>query len=101
MRGDARERRAAWLLGAGISAFYWFFTLLMSSRKPLWNDELYTYYVARLPTMKSVWGALLAGGEQTPPFFYFLTRRSIALFGLNATALRLPEMIAFWAMGTL
>jgi hypothetical protein len=94
-----RERRTVWLFTAAASALYWLFTLAISARKPLWNDELYTYYVARLPTMKDVWGALLAGGEQTPPFFYFLTRLSVSVLGLNATAIRLPEMIAFWMMG--
>jgi hypothetical protein len=101
MTGHARytAERTAWLLGIAISACYWLFTFLISSRKLLWNDELYTYYITVLPTMESVWHALLAGGEQTPPFFYVVTRLSVSIFGLNATALRLPEMIGFWVMG--
>lgn len=67
-------------------------------RKLMWNDELYTYYIARLPSMADVWAALMAGGEQTPPFFYVLTRASLALFGVNNFALRLPEMLGFWVM---
>lgn len=79
-------------IGYGIS------TYLLARGKHLWNDELYTYYIAKLPTMAEVWQALLSGGEQTPPFFYILTRASISLFGLNSFALRLPEMIGFWIM---
>ena len=41
-----------------------------SRLKPMWNDELYTYYIARLPSMNDVWAALMSRGEQTPPFFY-------------------------------
>lgn len=93
------ERRVAGIAAAVLSAVYWLSVFALSSRKLLWNDELYTYYVARLPAWRDVWHALLAGGEQTPPLFYAITRGSIALFGLNPTALRLPEMIAFWAMG--
>jgi 4-amino-4-deoxy-L-arabinose transferase-like glycosyltransferase len=86
------------LLIAGFSVLYWIFTYVLAGRKLLWNDELFTYYIARLPTMTDVWGALMSGGEQLPPFFYVLTRASTALFGLNDFALRLPEMIGFWVM---
>ena len=29
--------------------------------KPLWNDELFTLYLSRLPDMKTVWAALSSG----------------------------------------
>ena len=64
----------------------------------MWNDELYTYYMARLPSMSDVWAALMSGGEQTPPFFYFTTRVSFHLFGVNNLSVRLPEILGFWAM---
>lgn len=81
-----------------LSAVYWAFTLILAFRKLMWNDELYTYYIARLPTMGDVWGALLAGGEQTPPFFYVITRLAFRLFGTSAVAMRVPEMLGFWVM---
>lgn len=86
------------LLISGFTVLYAVFTYVLAKRKPLWNDELYTYYIARLPVMTDVWGALMSGGEQLTPFFYLLTRASTALFGLNDFALRLPEMIGFWVM---
>ena len=64
----------------------------------MWNDELYTYYIAHLPTMRDVWAALMSRGEQTPPFFYVITRLSLRVFGDNNLALRLPEMLGFWVM---
>jgi cbb3-type cytochrome oxidase subunit 3 len=86
------------LLFAVFSVFYAGAVYLSSRRKLLWNDELYTYYIARLPGMTEVWSALMTGGEQLPPFFYLITRASIGLFGLNAFALRLPAMVGFWIM---
>jgi len=82
----------------GLTILYLLGTYVLAKRKLMWNDELYTYYIARLPTMADVWAALMAGGEQTPPFFYVITRASFALFGVNNLALRLPEMLGFWVM---
>jgi 4-amino-4-deoxy-L-arabinose transferase-like glycosyltransferase len=94
----ARIEKIKLLLIAGFTVMYAVFTYVLAGRKLLWNDELYTYYIARLPAMTDVWGALMSGGEQLPPFFYLLTRASTALFGLNDFALRLPEMVGFWLM---
>ncbi len=91
------ERFALPLL-AVVSVLYWLVTCAFASRKLLWNDELYTYYMARLPSMGDVWAALLARGEQLPPFFYVVTRTSWHLFGVGNIAMRLPEMVGFWAM---
>jgi len=95
---DQIEKRKAWFL-AGFSIVYLAVTGLVASHRPLWNDELYTLYIARLHSMRDVWGALSTGAEQLPPFFYVITRASLALFGTNELSLRLPEVIGFWLMG--
>jgi mannosyltransferase len=64
-------------------------------RAPLWNDELYTWYVAQLPTMGDVWDTLETGVEQIPPLYYVATRASLALFGDNQVALRVPSLLGF------
>jgi hypothetical protein len=94
---DQIEKRQLWFL-AGFSLLYLPVTALVASQKPLWNDELYTLYIARLHSMSDVWEALSTGAEQLPPFFYVLTRSSLALFGTSELALRLPEVIGFWIM---
>ncbi len=94
----ARLEKRGFLLFGAFSIVYWIITYVLAVRKLMWNDELYTYYIARLPTMADVWAALMAGGEQNPPFFYVLTRASFAVFGVNNFALRLPEMFGFWLM---
>jgi len=103
------EKRRIWFL-AGFSMLYLAVTCLVASHKPLWNDEFYTLYIARLPGIPEVWAALATGAEQIPPFFYVLTRASLALSGQQqATAgshprhyfelsLRLPGVIGFWVM---
>ncbi|MGH9852980.1 MAG: glycosyltransferase family 39 protein, partial [Blastocatellia bacterium] len=92
------EKRKVWFL-AGFSTLYLAVTCLVATQKPLWNDELYTLYIARLPGLSDVWAALSTGAEQLPPFFYVITRASLALFGPNDQAIRLPEVIGFWVMG--
>lgn len=94
---DQLENRQGWFL-FGFSILYLAVTVLVALRKPLWNDELYTLYIARLHSMTDVWGALSTGAEQLPPVFYVLTRASLALFGTNELSLRLPEVIGFWVM---
>jgi len=96
-RAESVERSSALPLLV-VAALYWTFTCTFAFRKLMWNDELYTYYIARLPTMHDVVGALMSGGEQTPPFFYLTTRASLHLFGINNIAIRLPEMLAVFVM---
>lgn len=94
----ARLEKSGSLLFGVLSILYWAVTYVLTERKLMWNDELYTYYIARLPTMTDVWAALMTGGEQLPPFFYVITRLSLALFGVNNFSLRLPEILGFWVM---
>ena len=83
---------------AVLSLLYVAVTIVFAQRKLMWNDELYTYYMARLPSMSDVWAALMSRGEQTPPFFYWTTRVSLDLFGVNNLSVRLPEILGFWVM---
>ena len=79
----------AYLAGAGVLAL----------RRPLWNDELFTLLIADSPTMSDVWAALATGADQVPPPFQIVTRASLALFGMNRFAVRVPEILGFWLMG--
>lgn len=94
---DQIERKSGWFL-AGFSILYFAVTTIIAFHKPLWNDELYTYYMVELPSLSDLWAALSAGGEQLPPFFYMLTKAFLTLFGTSELSLRLPEIIGFWVM---
>ena len=71
---------------------------LIAWKNVISNDELFTLYIARLPHFRDVWAALATGAEQTPPFFYAISRADIHAFGTSGLALRLPELLAFALM---
>lgn len=95
--GAAIERRARPLLAlllAAVAAV----TLVLAHRKPLWNDELFTYYISRLPGVDDMWSELETGVEQTPLSFYVATRASLEVLGDGGIAIRLPELLGFLLM---
>jgi hypothetical protein len=94
---DQCDRRKLWVL-CGFTLFYLASTWVLASRKLLWNDELFTFHMARLPDVSELWSALLTGADQIPPLFYLITRASFSLFGVNHLAIRLPEAVGFLIM---
>lgn len=87
-----------WLFLLLFSVVFFVGFCLIASKQVISNDELFTIYIARLPTFHDVWNALATGAEQTPPFFYAVTRADFSLFGTTALAIRLPELLAFAVM---
>jgi hypothetical protein len=81
-----------------ISLIYFAVAITLARIKIPWNDELFTVYIARRPTLRDVWNALLTGAEQLPILFYVITRGSIALLGPTHLGIRLPEILGFWLM---
>lgn len=78
------------------SCGYFLTTCYCASRKLFWYDELYTVYLARLPSLSSLWSALTQGADFNPPLIYVFTRVSQSLFGEGHLATRLPEIVGFW-----
>lgn len=91
---ERRKVLLAWIF----SILYLLGTCLLASQKLMWHDELFTFYISRLPSVSDIWSALMTGGEQIPPFFHIITRISLSLFGINELAIRLPEVVGFWLM---
>jgi len=98
MSAGTMERLSGWLV-ATVSAIYLVTVCILASTKQFWNDELFTFYISRRPSLPEVWNALLTGAEQIPPLFYVITRASTKLFGHGYLAFRLPEILGFWIMG--
>lgn len=94
---DGVERRPFWAL-CGISLLYLAWTAVLASRKLMWNDELYTYYIAMLPNVADIWRAVMTGAEQIPPTFHLLTRGVLKLVGIGPISIRMPEILGFLAM---
>ncbi len=72
---------------------YWF-VVSPSAMRPLWYDELFTYYVATSPTLERFAGGILHV-DLNPPLGYLPVRASLALLGDTSFAARLPSMLAF------
>ena len=81
----------AWIAGLSL---YTLVSIYQASRgKALWFDELFTFYISRLPTFRAMLSAMPYDGH--PPAIYVLTRWSHQLFGPGEVATRLPEEIGF------
>ncbi len=92
---DAAEKH--WRLGLVLfTGAYAVATIARCLHKPLWFDELFTFYISRLPAYQDRLAAAVYDGS--PPFFFSLTHASMRLFGESSLAARLPEIIGFWLM---
>jgi len=69
--------------------------LVRSARRRFWFDELFTFYISRLPHIDQVFRAIPADGN--PPLNYLLVRFCLRLFGETELATRLPSILAFAA----
>lgn len=75
--------------------FTYFAVLWRAANRPLWFDELLTYYVSTAPNTGSFLHTRFL--DPTPPLSYFFFRASIILLGNSPFAARLPSMLAFLA----
>jgi hypothetical protein len=68
--------------------------LLQSRGRPLWHDELFTYYISQAPDL-----ATLVHQTRTldlnPPLSFLLVRGALHAFHPSATVCRLPYMLGF------
>lgn len=93
----AAEREWPWLLAACTAALL-AGTILLDFKRPFWNDELFTFYISRQPTLHDVWRTLLTGAEQVPPSFFAIVRSFTSVLGENKVGYRLPETLGFVVM---
>jgi mannosyltransferase len=84
----------SWPSLLALSAIYAAIAVPIAALKPLWNDEIYSFAVARQPSVAAVWRALGKGADNLPPLDYWLRHGSMALLGTSAFAFRLPSLLA-------
>jgi hypothetical protein len=70
-------------------------TLGRAVGKPLWHDEIFTFYVAAQPAASDVWRSLAAGVDLNPPLYHLLVHWCIGLLGSGPVAVRLPAVLGF------
>jgi hypothetical protein len=78
------------------SFFYFLGAFGKASSKLFWYDELFSWYVAKLPSLSDIWNALYEGVDVHPPLHYFLIRASHWVLGTGELATRLPFIVGFW-----
>ena len=62
--------------------------------KPLWHDELFTFYIAQARTLPVLFNDIRLI-DLNPPLSYLVTRLSYWIFGVNTLSCRLPEICGF------
>ena len=68
-------------------------------RRPMWEDELFTYYIAIQPTAKEGIQATLEGCDNAPPLYALIARPLLGVLPNPAFALRLPSILGCILMG--
>jgi hypothetical protein len=80
------------------SALYFPAAFVYALRKPLWYDELFTFYIAQLPTLHDIWLTLLDATDPAPPATHLLARAAMMVLGTGHIAVRLPQIVGLWVM---
>src|SRR6476620_5231745 len=73
--------RGYWSVAILLAAFYLETSLLISARRLLWFDEIFTVLMCRLPDIATMERALRDGAEQVPLLYLLLMRAFDAIFG--------------------
>ncbi len=71
----------------------YFLVTALQARRELWHDELYTYYIAKAPSLSRLFQEIRL--DLNPPLIYLAERVSLHVVGDNAYAARLPSILAF------
>jgi 4-amino-4-deoxy-L-arabinose transferase-like glycosyltransferase len=90
---ERRERTTFWLT----LAVFVVFAVYRACVTPLWFDELFTLFIARLSSLDTFLRAMPVDNQ--PPLGDLLTHIALRLFGQGALAVRLPELLAYAAAG--
>ena len=91
----AAVERKPWMAIAMVCALYLACSLLVSATKPMWYDELYSYYTAQLPTVSDVVRFYAGGLDVHTPVCALIERASIAVLGNNFVGLRTPYILGY------
>jgi hypothetical protein len=89
------QRYRYWLVGLW-SLLYFTATFYRATHKLFWFDEIYTFYICHLSSMREVWHVTTHGLDYNPPLFYLLTRLTQNVAGQTELGTRLPEILGFW-----
>jgi hypothetical protein len=78
------------------SLVYFGIMLAFAWHKRFWYDELFTYYIATMPSVGDIRHALAIPLDNHPLPFYLVTRAALNILGNEHVAARLPGMVGVW-----
>jgi hypothetical protein len=82
------------------SVAYFFTSLVISSRAPLWMDEVMASWMSQLP-WRTIWAAIAHGTISTPPTYFYLLKGVTSVFGYSHIALRMPSILSVYFIGVI
>lgn len=68
---------------------------LAAANRAIWYDELFSFYVANLPSPTQILDALLQTVDNNPPIDYLIRYVSMQIGGTSILAFRLPSVVLF------
>jgi len=86
------------LLIALFSLFHFGVLLLVAQHTQFWFDELFTYYIALLPTVPDILSELGKAVDHHPPAYFLLNRFVAGLFSDPHIGFRIPAIAGFWML---
>jgi Dolichyl-phosphate-mannose-protein mannosyltransferase len=90
----AAFQRHSWILFPVIALLFVSLTSVLSYGKPLWHDELFTYYIAQAPDLKTLIHQTRTL-DLNPPLMYLVVRGLFRLFHVSGTVARIPSIAGF------
>ena len=63
--------------------------------KPLWLDEIMSVLISKLPNSADIWAVCKSGADNQPPFYHYVTRACVRLFGNDAFGVRAPSLAGY------
>lgn len=92
---ERKERPYLLALAAGMGLLIGLALLLRGRVRPIWFDELFTYYAARRGSAPEVAQALLEGADSLPPLDPIIRHFSMIMVGPDELGFRLPSIVWF------
>jgi 4-amino-4-deoxy-L-arabinose transferase-like glycosyltransferase len=82
-----------WFILTAILVIFFALKIIESFYRPFSFDELFTWHIAQIPTLKGLWEAM-GPMDPSPPLYYIVTRISQSVFGYGEFGTRLPALIS-------
>jgi hypothetical protein len=80
------------------TVIYLFAEYCSNRHRAFWIDELFTYSLANLPSIKDIWPLIRQGIELNPPLPFWTTWVVHHSLGRGEFITRLPAILGFWGM---